>query len=414
MNSKPIQYDTPTVLWALRSLEPGGSETFCLDLIPNLASRLAGRLQLVLLLTARRGEFYDRALDAGIRMIEWDVRGKLNRRRVLDARDRLRALAPVLIHTHSFDTHFAMRAAAILAGCGPVVVHHHTMPARRYDPRLLNVERRLTPATDATLFVSRAARDQFVEMLGPRLHERDRARLHVVHDALDVTAMSEAADAADPRSLRAAYGFAPDTPVVGALARLHPVKNLELLIDSFAVLRRRLPAARCLIVGSGDPAYETALRRQALRLGLDGIVVFAGFRRDVAAHLKLFDVLTLTSHYEGLPRAIIEAYAVGCPVVVPRLPGIDEILRDGREGLLIEPGDPEALAAALHRLLADPTLRRRCAEAGRERSAEYHLDSYCNRLCNLYDELLRPADAIASVSGARRRYRWRHAILKSF
>jgi glycosyltransferase involved in cell wall biosynthesis len=136
-------------------------------------------------------------------------------------------------------------------------------------------------------------------------------------------------------------------------------------------------------------AFRAGLEDEAERLGVRERVVFAGYRPDATALLAELDVFVLPSWVEGLPIVVLEAMAQRKPVVATPVGGTPELVADGETGLLVPPRDPEALAAALRRLLEDPDLARRLGEAGRARVAErFTAAQQTRRVLELYDELV--------------------------
>ncbi len=168
--------------------------------------------------------------------------------------------------------------------------------------------------------------------------------------------------------LRAELGL-PDTAlIITCLANLRRVKNQSLLLTAFAHLPETLPAHLLLV---GDGPCRADLEAQMRHLGLSGRVHFLGSRSDVPAILADTQLNALTSDWEGLPGAILEAMAAGCPVVATHVGGVPELVVEGETGLLIPPGDAPALAAALTRLLTNPDERWRLGQAGQARAREH-------------------------------------------
>lgn len=156
-----------------------------------------------------------------------------------------------------------------------------------------------------------------------------------------------------------------DGPVVLTVSRIAPQKNLAVVVEAAARLRRRT-GLRWLVVGDGDPALLAALRRQVVSTGAP--VHFLGARRDVVRLMGLADVLALASSWEARALVVQEAMAAGLPVVVPAVGGLPELVGDA--GVLVPPGDAGALADAVATLLDDDAARARLADAGRARFAE--------------------------------------------
>ena len=163
-------------------------------------------------------------------------------------------------------------------------------------------------------------------------------------------------------------GIPPDSYVIGTVGHLAPIKGLDTLLDAASAILAKLPKAHFVI--AGDAIYEThrqykrQLQDRVRSSALAGRVHFLGFSDDIPRLLATFDLFVLPSHSEGFGRAIAEALAVGCPVVGTAVGGVPEVVRDGTSGLLVPPGDPEALARSVVRLMNDPPLRKRLAEQG--------------------------------------------------
>ncbi|HEY9272987.1 glycosyltransferase [Achromobacter sp.] len=165
--------------------------------------------------------------------------------------------------------------------------------------------------------------------------------------------------------VRRELGMPEDALVVGCVAVMRADKGHCDLIDAFHRISARFPNAHLVLVGEGQP-MGGQLRAQAEKLGLVQRVHFTGRRDDIGNVLTAFDVFALPTLREALGTVFIEAAAMGLPVVGTNVGGVPETMQAGVTGLLVPPGDPAALAAALESLLADPVLRRRMGDAGRE------------------------------------------------
>ena len=181
--------------------------------------------------------------------------------------------------------------------------------------------------------------------------------------------------------------------VVGIVARLVPGKGHEDLLRAAAIVKQRIPDVTWLIVGDCPPSQRGGIKEElvalAQQLGLDGSVIFAGWRSDIPAVVQACDIVTLPSHSEGLGRALLEAMALGKPAVATRVGGLPEVVVDGQTGLLVPPRSPEALAAAFVRLLEAPEEAQRMGREGRCRIEEiYEMGWLARRWEALYDELL--------------------------
>jgi glycosyltransferase involved in cell wall biosynthesis len=163
---------------------------------------------------------------------------------------------------------------------------------------------------------------------------------------------------------------------IGFVARLDQAKGVLVLLDAFSQLRTKWADLRLRLVGHGDASAAVAARVRAL--GITDRVEATGFAEgDIGALLETFRVYAFPSFHEGLPYSILEAMRAGCTIVSTSVGGIPEVMRDGKEGLLVPPKDPAALAGALDRLLSDPGAAARYGRAARTRfEQKYKLENF--------------------------------------
>ena len=151
--------------------------------------------------------------------------------------------------------------------------------------------------------------------------------------------------------------------VICSVARLHPVKGLDLMLEAFAILGKSAGNVHLWIVGDGPE--KTILEEQAVRLGISSKVVFWGEQENIPAILKFAHVGALSSLYEGLPNAVIEYMAARLPVVATDVGGVSELVIHNKNGLLVSPNNPEKLASSFLILLKDMRMARTFGENGR-------------------------------------------------
>lgn len=203
-------------------------------------------------------------------------------------------------------------------------------------------------------------------------------KIEVVHNAIDPAAVRRPPDPA----LRAELTGAQNGQLVLVPARLDPQKGHRHLLRAAA----DVPGAIFALAGEG--AEREPLEDLARSLGVDDRVIFLGYRSDIAALLAVSDLVVLPSLFEGLPVALLEAMAAGRPVIASRIGGVDELVEDDRNGLLVEPGDPAGLAQAIRALLADPERARRLAEAASELvERRFSAAATSARIAEIYEEL---------------------------
>ena len=189
----------------------------------------------------------------------------------------------------------------------------------------------------------------------------DPRRITVIRNGCDLSTLVQS-----PGELtREALGVPQGAPLVVTVATLMPYKGHRWLVETIPDILARVPGAVFLLVGKG--AELPAIRRQVERAGLEDHVKFLGWRRDATAVVALSDLVVLPSiSSEGTPLALMEAMALGKPVVSTRVGGIPELIDDGRTGLLVEPGDHRALAEAVVTVLSNASLACRLAAQGRQ------------------------------------------------
>ena len=165
--------------------------------------------------------------------------------------------------------------------------------------------------------------------------------------------------------VRREYGFPEGAPVIGVVGKIYEGKGQADVIGAAALLAGEFPNLNVLIVGeTRDKRYAARLRARAAAAGLAGRVKFAGYRHDLTGQLKIMSVLAVASTIESFGRTAIDAMAAGTPVVAVPYGGLTEIIEDGLNGIMSSRPGPEGLAAAIRRILSDPSLARSFVENG--------------------------------------------------
>jgi glycosyltransferase involved in cell wall biosynthesis len=193
---------------------------------------------------------------------------------------------------------------------------------------------------------------------------------------------------------RAEFGLADDRPVLVCVGRLTRAKGHQHLLRALGRIAGDFPSLVCLIVGDGDE--RAPLEALAAEIALGPRLRLLGYRSDVAEILSIGTAFVLPSDWEGLPISLLEAMAAGLPCVATRVAGTAEVL-DGRNGLLVPPQDPAALAEALRKLLADPVAAAEMARRGQsDVRAHYGMARVCARYLELYRDGAAPSASTAS------------------
>ena len=288
----------------------------------------------------------------------------------------LRQIQADLVHTNSLKTHFIGGLAARLAR-RPLVWHVRDLLAEDEGLSLLRrAARMLRPRVIA---ISEAVGKQFAGL---------PVEVTVVPNGIPLEKFTPGPA---PAHLRSELGLGEDDQVLVVVGRLTPWKGHMQLLEAVGMLAESWPRLRLVVVGEvafWEPEYEQQLKQRAVELGLAERVVWAGFRGDVANLLRLCTMFVLPSVNEPFGRAIIEAMAVGRPVVATRSGGVPEIVVDGETGLLVAPEDARALSQAIDTLLANPQRAEQMGERGQVRAREkFSADRVAQQVQELYEQI---------------------------
>jgi glycosyltransferase involved in cell wall biosynthesis len=186
------------------------------------------------------------------------------------------------------------------------------------------------------------------------------------------------------QTLRSSLGLQPDTQVIGMVARLAPQKGVGMFVRAAACVLEKRPGAVFLLIGSGPLEDEVRARAAELRLPAENFRLL-GQRQDAEKLYPVFDVVVLSSLYEGLPYVLLEAMAWGVPVVATDVLGSRDVVANGSAGLLAQVSDPQDIARQVLLLLDDRELHARHSAAVRERVAkEFSFNTFVEGHRRLY------------------------------
>jgi glycosyltransferase involved in cell wall biosynthesis len=300
----------------------------------------------------------------------------------------MREERPHILHTHTAKAGALARAAALVAGDArpPIIVHTfhgHVLKGyfgSRRTSFFRHVERNLARSSDVLIAVSPEVRDELVaEGIAPY------DKFAVIR--LGIPLEERLGDGTAELDYRELYGIPKDAFVVGWVGRMTGVKDTNAVLQIVAAARTHgLDAVLCMV---GDGPDRERLEQLAHDLGIARSTYFVGYQEDVAGYYRLFDAFLLPSVNEGTPVSAIEALASGTPVVATRVGGVPDVVRDGVDGFLFEPGQTEEAAARLTELAADPALRLRLGESGRSYVGErYSVARLVDDVDRLYRSLL--------------------------
>jgi L-malate glycosyltransferase len=312
--------------------------------------------------------------------------GRNNLQILLAARrvaDHLRRCRVDLLHCHLPIAGAVGRIAGRLAGVPVVYTEHLTQD--NYHPLTKWVNRATWPWQACVVAVSGEVAASI------RKHIRSRVPLRTVLNGVAVDRFQRSA--ADGGEVRRRYGIPDDAPVVGSVAVFREQKRLGDWIEAAALVRQQHPSLRCLLVGDGPLRGEVEAAIAAH--GLQDVVHLAGLQEDVRPFLAAMDVYMMSSSYEGLPIALLEAMSMECVPVSTRAGGIPELVRDGENGFLTEPHRPDQLARAVGSVISDSARRAALAAAARRTVEEgFSMRRMTEELESIYLEVLGRSPAV--------------------
>ncbi len=297
---------------------------------------------------------------------------------------RARRDRPDVLHTHLVHADFHGLPAGRLARVPVLVSTKHGFNAFRDRKAFAIADRTVASLADVHVAISAGLARYLAESEG-----FDAASFEVVHYGIEARA--------EPPPL-------PGAPRLAIVGRLIPIKGHDVLLRAVARARERLPGLTLEIAGDGE--LEAELRATATRLGLDDAVTFLGRVAPVDPVLERAEVVVVPSFGEGFGMVALEAMERGRPVIASDVGGLPEIVDEGRTGMLVPPGDVEALARAIAELADDPARAAAMGEAGRTRALEEFSQDRCTeRIAALYETAL--------GAGGERRFRRRSLQARS-
>ena len=371
-----------TVLFPVTDLASDGAQRQLLELVKGLDKNCFRPV----VLTLKPGGPMEREFREvpHVEVLSLDRRGKYDLLGVFKVWGILRRMKADVVQPFLTPATFFGLLPALLSRMPVKIVTERAGPGAR-NARLgyrfyLKAEDFLTRFADWSVANSQAGREYLIQRgINP-------ARISVIYNGINLSRLT--ADKEGVQKVRRRLDVPPDGKVVGMMARLFPVKNHAMFLQAAALINQVIPDTRFALVGDGP--LRSQLEDMNKELGLASKVTLFGEQRDVGTYLSAFDIAVQTSDTEGCSNSLLEAMALGKPVVATDVGGNREVVRHGETGILVPRGNPEALAEAIIALLQNPDMALTMGQGGRERvGIQFSLEKMVHEYQTLYEETLR-------------------------
>jgi glycosyltransferase involved in cell wall biosynthesis len=292
---------------------------------------------------------------------------------------------PDIVHTHTSKAGILGRWAAYILAKTPIIVHtpHGHIFWGYFNSWktcvFVFLERLTARITDRIITLTEQERKDHLQFaVAPE------EKFAVIHSGVDLRNFLDVS--VDPADVKEKLGIPQDSFVVGTVGRLTPVKGQKYLIEAAAKIVQQEPKAMFVFLGDGE--LLAGFTETASVPGIKDHLKFLGWRPDVADVMSTFDVFVLPSLNEGMGKVLVEAMAMGKPIIASDVGGIQDLVAHGENGLLVPPANGETLANAILDLYENPDKRKRMGEAGKRRAAEYGVDAMLRKIDALYQACL--------------------------
>jgi len=283
-----------------------------------------------------------------------------------------------IVHTHMYHGNTYGRIAALIAGVPVIISTVHTINSHRgFKRHLLN--RLLSRYTDRIIAVSKAVRRDLIEQ-----DHIPKDKIALLYNGIDYKRFQSSISKEEAKKR---LGFMESEFIIGTVGRLEPPKGQRYLLEAASDLLKEFPQIRLLLIGDGK--LRRTLEDHGNQLGLQGKQTYLGIRRDIPQILRAMDIFVLPSIREGLPIALLEAMASGCPCIASAVGGVPEVIEEQRSGLLVSPADTQGLKKALKKILSDRSFGALLGKAGMEKIRKiFNQDIIVRMLEDIYNGLL--------------------------
>ena len=342
-----------TILHTIDTTGPGGAETVFID----LATRLPKDKYRSVVVIRGKGWVYEELNRRGVTPILLDAKGSFNLRYLLGLRKIIQSEGVDLIQSHLLGANVYCSLAGLLTGT-PVVATFHGEVDIGANERLKGLK---FGAINVGASHIVAVTDSLLDDITSRTSLSEK-KTSVIYNGIDTSAFIR------PRSsvLRKKFGWNEDDVIIGSLGNIRPAKGYDILLKAAALLEQSDRTYRFVVAGQGKGKLHDDLLALRKKLGIEENVQFLGFIDDAADFLANIDIFLSSSISEGLPLSAIQAMVAGLPMVATRCGGYEGLITDRENGVLIDVGNPDAIADGVEMVTADPEMRKTMSQNARK------------------------------------------------
>lgn len=333
-----------TILHIIDTTGPGGAETVFID----LATRLPKDKYRSVVVIRGKGWVYEELCRRGIEPVFLDAKGSFNFRYLLGLRELVKKQGVDLIQAHLLGASVYCSLVGLLTGVRVISTFHGAVDIGEKE-RLKALKFAAINAGASRIV---AVTDSLLEDIASRTPLK-QTKASVIYNGIDTSAFIH------PRSsaLRLKYGWGDEVIIIGSLGNIRPAKGYDILLKAADLLEQRSHNYRFVIAGQGKGELYDSLLALRKKLGLEEKVQFLGFLDDAAEFLASIDIFLSSSISEGLPLSAIQSMVAALPMVATRCGGYEGLITHGENGLLVEVGNPAAIADAIEMLASDTRLQ---------------------------------------------------------
>jgi len=368
------------ILFFIEDSSPGGAQKILISILDSLNREKYGAVVGLL----REGWLFEQLRSKGYEVIILDSTGKSFDWKLIGELLKLcRGFNVTLIHTHLFDSGLYACLAGIFSRLPIIITLHGEVDWKKKSNSIIDGIKRVSInlVSNRIVYVSQGLR-QYYENLG-----FSKEKSVVIYNGIDLNYFTPV----EGRKVGSQLGLSSYNVLIGAVGHVKSWKGYEYMIEAAEIVNKQFPEAQFLIAGAFDKRdrYYQSVKEMVKERKLEKHILFLGYQNDIKEILTALNLFVLPSITEGFSLSLVEAMAMGVPVVATRSGGPEEIVIDGKTGFLVPPGKPKKMAEKILVLLENIELRREMGERGRELvSDKFSIKAMVENYEKLYDKVI--------------------------